>query len=856
MSAPKGVIFLSHASEDKEIVENIYKRLDAAVSFYDLRTIHPGKESIDAMKEGVENSSIFVLFHSKYTNKPWVDFEKDLAEIKKINSKSLQVLVCPINGETYNTLPIWMKKFMTTTENFGPSDIVRTILHLQMKALDLQKIGSIALIGREELIRKVSVDIGKAPAVKGVPIQQIVITGLPGIGRTSVARAIRKHALPAMRAGGPIFDLPEMAEAVDIFIKLREDIDGQMDKDELIRQMDAFQRLLVPEQANLILQYLLHFEALNQPVILATRWGLRDRTKQLKPWFRELLKLWSDHPSLRVIFVSERRLSIDEIANHKSIEQYYVDRLSDDDIQYMLSELIEDRLFDASLAFDVSKKILGHPATAKYVSTLVNSGRSFDTLVNNPDPIYAFQEKMLESIFDNNILSSNQRKIINLLGFIPRLPLSMISKILGEPDKKTLSEELWGLLDFSLIESSQGGYYSVPDIVSSLVRRDSSLDSRSLFESARSAIDEEMKVNGIKSDLIDSLLVASVGSTGGIPSEISGLVSSSSLLTLVQDLFFRARVSHGMKQKELYQKTYALSKFAMGMKTSDDAVEQILFTGGDCAIRSGNYPDDILDFMEKRAMASIYYLKGSYAFYVKRNYKEASVNLRKAFELRHFRVRNARLLVKSYIRQKKFNLALDVLDEFHEDRLMRDSGLVILKITALRGARKHKEANQLEATWKPSADLQGELSLYKAVKALQQKDVKTARSQVEIARSAPNINRLSFQLMDCAVAIEENDFSLLAETVAMADGAGRFYDSLQLRAKVAVKQGDWKAALDLIDEIESKQIFDLQTECDALQLKLKDPTISRNPVEMEATRLRYEEAIVQTVNSPYGYRDA
>ena len=43
MSIYSGSIFLSHSSLDKHFVEKVYRKLDAAGTFYDLKTITPGE---------------------------------------------------------------------------------------------------------------------------------------------------------------------------------------------------------------------------------------------------------------------------------------------------------------------------------------------------------------------------------------------------------------------------------------------------------------------------------------------------------------------------------------------------------------------------------------------------------------------------------------------------------------------------------------------------------------------------------------------------------------------------------------------------------------------------------------------
>src|SRR5690606_30364834 len=103
---------------------------------------------------------------------------------------------------------------------------------------------------------------------------------------------------------------------------------------------------------------------------------------------------------------------------------------------------------------------------------------------------------------------------------------------------------------------------------------------------------EGLSVGGIETQLVDALLISVLEADGDIPDEILSVISSSSLLSLLQEQFLVARSSK-RDSSERFSKIYKLSKIAFSMNTSDDAVEQILFTGGDSAIRSGQYPKDI-----------------------------------------------------------------------------------------------------------------------------------------------------------------------------------------------------------------------------------------------------------------------
>lgn len=849
-----GTIFLSHANEDKGIVASVYERLDASSTFFDIRSMDAGESTLESMEKGVDSCAIFVLFHSKHSDKTWVNFEKDLARVSVI-AKGTKILVVPIGGETYKTLPQWMAGFMTADERFTVNDICRTILHLQNEALSERYESTELFVGREKLLRRAELDVLTAPAKLGRPIQHLVLCGLPGMGRTTTAKQIFSNTFRSMRPAGPVFELPDMAEAVDLYLRLKEDLDGVMRKEELSDQTDSFLRLEVPQQVSLILRSLMHWADLNQVVTIKTRWGLRDRTRKLKPWLEQLFVQSLDTRNLRLFFVSERKLPTEEVSKFSNVVQYEIEQLLDDDINYILSKKIESRKFDPINSSIIAEKIRGHPGTAGHVALLTNGGMSLESINSNPEPIYSFQDRVLSGIFSGSTLSTDQLSIISLLGCFPKLPISVIEKIFPDMEKKYISEELWTLSEYSLVQLGDGGYYSIPPVVSSKLKRDLQELSGETFKKVASVLKEDLDRGGIETQLIDTLLISMLESEGDIPPEILSVVTSSSLLSLLQEQFLVARAAK-QDSSERFSKIYKLSRIAFSMNTSDDAVEQILFTGGDSAVRSGQYPQDIIDFMSKKALPSVYYLIGSHAFYTEKDYDKAATNLEKALALKHFRTRNTRLLAKTYIRAQKFFDANRTLSKLPEQQLFRDSGLLVLKIRALRGMRLNKDAEDLERKLSAVKDEYGSVSLYLAGRAIRDSKMDDAQAHLSRAESSPQVNQLSIALLKCAILVEKGDPSLLPHTVEMAIAAGRPYDAWQVQARMALFSGDWREAIDLLARIDRKDFFDLSLEYRALQLKKQDESISRDATALEQIRLREEEILRLSVNAPENFRDA
>jgi uncharacterized protein HemY len=215
-----------------------------------------------------------------------------------------------------------------------------------------------------------------------------------------------------------------------------------------------------------------------------------------------------------------------------------------------------------------------------------------------------------------------------------------------------------------------------------------------------------------------------------------------------------------------------------------------------------------------------------------------------------------RLLAKAYIRDQNFSDANEVLGKIPEFQLYRDSGLLVLKIRALRGMRSFKEASELEKQLESTADEFAEKSIYLAGRAMREGDLDSATRHIKAAKESPRRSYLSIALLECAIAIEKSDPSLLPEAVELALASGLHYDAWQLQARMAVKQRNWAEALELLSKIKRKDYFDFQLEGRALQIKREDPDIARDPAALNEIATRLQEIQIAVYKTPDAYRDA
>jgi hypothetical protein len=222
-------------------------------------------------------------------------------------------------------------------------------------------------------------------------------------------------------------------------------------------QVEAFSRLNPDEQADTLRASLLHWALINQVVTLRSRWGFRERDRQIPRWLEALLGKIAKDKGLRLILISERKLPVERVAVFPHVAQFGLEQLGDETIQFILGDLIEQRFQRPEKIADIASEIHGHPATANHVAYLVNSGMSLDSLLTLPDPIHAFHDQTLDAIFNSGSLSLFQTKLLELLSWLPSLSIEVISEVFEDVPKADVVRDLWDLNAFSLITHIEGG---------------------------------------------------------------------------------------------------------------------------------------------------------------------------------------------------------------------------------------------------------------------------------------------------------------------------------------------------------------------------------------------------------------
>lgn len=846
------LIFISHWSGDATIARTLADRLDRSLTFVDIRSMQPGENNLSEMKTALTRTAVFVFVVSPQTPREcFAFFEATEAEYQKTRQSEMEILVWPINGASHKDCPEWMQRYFSVPPSYTVADTSREIRNLTNKYFSKRRMLSEPIYeGHENVERKISVDYISHLATTQTPINAIILSGLQGIGRRTLARKLPARLFPAMRDVVPEFELPDAADAIDLYIHLLSDIEGALD----LKKLDAIQKSFPrapKEQAKFIAKCLSHWGDINQAIIIEIRWGLRDNGTELRTWFKLLLNELIATPTVRVIFISGRKLAPESLASFKNVLHYEVPELDAETIGYILTKLVDRKLYNPTLFARLANLAVGHPDTAHHIAYLVNNGRSPATILEKPSLIFAFQDRVLEDIYKQGTLNELEQQILSVLCWFPGLDTNLLYEIFPNAPRGQISEMLWKLSDYCLVEQTQNGSYHLPTVVRATFMRRIPPIPDPLQNSIINSLDKLVTSSDILPEQIEPLILAFTVHGTELPDFIKAAITPGVLAEVVLRHYEKGRSAAASEEiTRSFSIVAKLAEFALTLDVPNDTLENILWTGADAMARLGRDPETITSQMLHRGFGSAYYAQASYKFHARRDYTGAIADLQKALATRSFRRRTIRLLVRLYLRVGNAPRALDVLDTLSNTELLRDSGFLSMRIRALRMQRRHSEAEELERSLKALDDDYGESLIFEATKALRAEKYPDARKFVDLAMRKPRANQPTLKFLRCVIDLNEGNAASLPEACGLAEAIGRVDDAHQLRARAALLvDKDWRRAETEIQRVEHRTWMDWNLELQILTQKALDPAVQRDAALMNEVEQRRTEVLARSVSA-------
>jgi len=841
-----GLIFISHASPDKDIIADVIGKIPRSHLFYDTDTINPGRHTTDELDDGLLRASVFAMFVSPNTPKSvWVEYESGVAYVQKVKRNHIAIVAIPIAGATYRDAPDWMHKYLAVPDAYTNSDIARLLKYLYEEVLRNQGIISPSLfVGREDLCNRVIVTTRTKAAETGVPINFVIFGGIPNMGRFSVAKSIIPKIYPGARQDLPVFEIARYGDAVELFLALRQDIVGEGSKPWIEAQIAAFPAE-PSEQAKVLMANLAHFGTINQTVVIKSAYGLRNQTRELKPWVAALFSQLKAEPNIRVVWVSDRLLPPETLDRHENVLQFHVSELAEDHVVFLLTELLDVATSSPSVLKRIAPHVHGHPGSAHYVASLIkNSQRAPESLLDRPESIRSFQELCVQQAISEESIGKIGRNIIRLLKLLPVADYDLIGSVFKKYLPREIAQTLWDMTDNCVATYTMSSGYRLADIIRPISLGDDDQLPGEQLEALGKILVSRLRQPNASLASIEALLFVSVRLNGKLPDEFKRVLTGATLQDIVEQHY-----QLGFKLSADWQdnsRTAArLSLLASEVPMSPDAMETILFWGADSLIRVGDDPTPIIQKMQEKRFPSVSFLLGSFYYHQKRQPELAIPYLEAALKAKSFVKRTGRLLAKVYMEKGQPRAGLNVFKSLGERRVNRDAGLLAQKIRCLRACGEHVEANKLVLAMRTLEDEFGEYDVLTAARLMKEGKYDAALEAVSQAAQRPKVNRINLKLLQTAIQVEKGDFSSLEDTCKLAIAIGLDAGANSLRARAYIKQRKWKDAERELAKIPAKNYYDKLLLLRMFAIKVEDLEVLADPIQNTETQTEHNHLLVE-----------
>ena len=299
MLIPKA--FLSHSSKDKEFVRSVAHELGRQYCIFDEQVFSTGEEFKTSIINGLDDSSIFVLFASKNSLlSSWVNFEIEESWYTKLEKNLQKHLVYLISDSVeYDDLPVWLKRAKIQKEN-SPKIVARNIRDHLDKLNDSRKN---PFIGRNQDIQKLAEQLIPESTL---PPNIFFITGLPGIGRRSLLQRVTPECLSLKPLKSPI-RLGEGFHMQEICISIADFVEPYSTDQGFKRIMQEIKNLSDEEALNRTLKNLRRMTNQGELPVFLDEGGLFDSDGNISDPVKLIIQSLSSHNDIYIAFISNRR---------------------------------------------------------------------------------------------------------------------------------------------------------------------------------------------------------------------------------------------------------------------------------------------------------------------------------------------------------------------------------------------------------------------------------------------------------------------------------------------------------------------------------------------------------------------
>ncbi len=791
--------FLSHAQPDKPYVDTVAQRLTRARIIYDVQSFAPGIDFRQSIREGLDRSSLFVLFASSESLKStWVRFEIGEAERRRLSGKLQSVLVFIIDRNvTVRDLPEWMQRGRVLSQT-RPTQAARVILSqlIYQTGAEQQSL----FFGREGLLEEIAQELVPSGGQR-VP-QVIVASGLDGVGRRSaLTRALRDNLSLEF---GPVILLEETDALDRLYLLLLEETMVLSTRAEIAKVIAQFRAAGLKQRASLISEEIGKIGLDNVATVIVDEGALTDADGRYQPAMGAIFeRLGEDDREPYLVLIQRRRPYLDSSTYGKcKIASFSVPPLDLDSTKRFLVQSFKAAGLPKPTAEQIDElgPYLGGYPPAVSLAVGFSKAYGLGALLADKSILVDFKVRTFSRIVERLGLSAGEQSIAKILGLEPSLSIDVLSAM-TDSNVDEVARQVRHLIDHSLVVHA-GDRYSLASPIRETVYRTFGLLSSAEFSQMAAKL--KAKYWAVPEavpplDAIDATIYTLA--RGGVElSEFADIILPSTLLKIAND-------AYNQRQWSLAKD---FSERAVSADPSLDRARSILCKSLVRLAHEGaidwNSAETAVEQAEKKGIRGRHFLRG----FLERK----RGNLVDAVKAYYAAERAGDTSVSVYRDRAQCLFWLGQIDEadrdikLAHDRYPRNNYIVDLAAQIAIVRRRFGEAeglvNDLE-----SIDVRENFHHRRATLRAAKKQFHLALEDAETAiRREPPLHEIFAQYIDILIELEryadaERELAALARKFR-----GRNARDIQhgLRCKLQLRQGNWREAEAMYQQLHLKEL--------------------------------------------------
>jgi tetratricopeptide (TPR) repeat protein len=462
--------FLSHSSLDKTLVRQVADELGRESAIYDDKSFDGGYDLKDAIRDGLDRSSVFVLFASENSVGPgrsdWLKFEDEEGNARSLSGIVRRPMAFIIDDKvSVADLPSWLTAARVTVHVQDKPKLIA--LKIQQHLADLiREDQAIPVLGR-------GLDADRAVRLirprEGSVARAVAFYGLKGIGRRTLCRDVFRDLFSAKELQE--IRVEEGDDLGDLTLKLA-DLVGQVSTKEQLRTLATTIRSETTEQQlRRCTEYLKALVDNNFVPTLVDQGGVLDAEGHLIAAVDQLRRLATKENDILLALIVPRRIVGETGLKAQAIPSIRVDPLGLEDTERLIALLGEKEGFDfdTHTLHSLASWVKGHPPSAAHAVELV--ARDGLSQVIDGTQIVAYRESFfLRSLERDGYLTKHRRTILRVLAEYGHLPEDSLLALVGL-NKIDYDKEVRYLLDKAFVIPERQGLYRLADPLTEAVQR-------------------------------------------------------------------------------------------------------------------------------------------------------------------------------------------------------------------------------------------------------------------------------------------------------------------------------------------------------------------------------------------------